>query len=39
LTAVDQNIDLGYGSPNADYLKPLEFQRAFYGRGSIKLQF
>ena len=39
LTSVDQDIDLGFGSPNEDYLKPLEFQRAFYGRGSIKLQF
>jgi hypothetical protein len=39
LTAVDQDSALSYGDPNVDYLKPLSFQRAFYGRGSIKLEF
>ncbi len=39
LTAVDQNIALSYGVPDADYLKPLSFQRAFYGRGSVRFEF
>jgi outer membrane receptor protein involved in Fe transport len=39
LTAVDQDSALSYGDPNVDFLKPLSFQRAFYGRGSIKLEF
>jgi hypothetical protein len=39
LTAVDQNIALSYGVPDVDYLKPVSFQRAFYGRGSIRFEF
>jgi Carboxypeptidase regulatory-like domain len=39
LTAVDQDIALSYGVPDADYLKPVSFQRAFYGRGSIRFEF
>jgi hypothetical protein len=39
LTAVDQNIALSYGVPDVDYLKPISFQRAFYGRGSIRFEF
>jgi hypothetical protein len=39
LTAVDQDIATSYGVSNADYLKPLSFQRAFYGRGSIRFEF
>jgi len=39
LTAVDQDIATQYGVANADYLKPLSFQRAFYGRGSIRFEF
>jgi hypothetical protein len=39
LTAVDQNVALSYGVPDVDYLKPVSFQRAFYGRGSIRFEF
>ncbi len=39
LTAVDQNIALSYGTPDVDYLKPVSFQRAFYGRGSVRFEF
>ena len=39
LTAVDQDIATSYGIANADYLKPLSFQRAFYGRGSVRFEF
>jgi outer membrane receptor protein involved in Fe transport len=39
LTAVDQNVATSYTVPNVDYLKPLSFQRAFYGRGSIRFEF
>jgi hypothetical protein len=39
LTAVDQLVALSYGVNNDDYLKPLSFQRAFYGRGSIRFEF
>ena len=39
LTAVDQDIALSYGTPDVDYLKPEAFQRAFYGRGSIRFEF
>ncbi|RRA49383.1 carboxypeptidase regulatory-like domain-containing protein [Acidipila sp. EB88] len=39
LTAVDQDSAQAYGVPNQDYLKPLGFQRAFYGRGSIRFEF
>ena len=39
LTGVDQNIALSYGTPDADYLKPVSFQRALYGRGSIRFEF
>jgi hypothetical protein len=39
LTAVDQDSALSYGDPNVDYLKPLGFQRAFYGRGSVRFEF
>lgn len=39
LTAVDQDSALSYGDPNKDFLKPLGFQRAFYGRGSVRFEF
>jgi hypothetical protein len=39
LTSVDQNIAVSYGVPDPDYLKPVSFQRAFYGRGSIRFEF
>ncbi len=39
LTAVDQDIALSYGTPDLDYLKPVSFQRAFYGRGSVRFEF
>jgi hypothetical protein len=39
LTAVDQDYALSYGVNNADFLKPLSFQRAFYGRGSVRFEF
>jgi Carboxypeptidase regulatory-like domain len=39
LTAVDQQYALSYGVNNVDYLKPESFQRAFYGRGSIRFEF
>ena len=39
LTAVDQDIATSYGIANDDYLKPLSFQRAFYGRGSVRFEF
>jgi hypothetical protein len=39
LTAVDQDSALQYGDPNVDFLKPLSFQRAFYGRGSVRFEF
>jgi hypothetical protein len=39
LTAVDQDSALSYGNTNVDFLKPLAFQRAFYGRGSVRFEF
>jgi hypothetical protein len=39
LEAVDQDSALQYGTPNVDYLKPLGFQRAIYGRGSVRIEF
>ncbi len=39
LTGVNQNVELSVGSPDVDYLKPISFQRAFYGRGSIRFEF
>ena len=39
LTGVDQDSALSYGVPNVDFLKPVAFQRAFYGRGSIRFEF
>jgi hypothetical protein len=39
LTAVDQDSALTYGNANVDFLKPLSFQRAFYGRGSVRFEF
>ena len=39
LTAVDQDFALSYGVNNVDFLKPLSFQRAFYGRGSVRFEF
>jgi hypothetical protein len=39
LTGVDQNFALSYGTPDLDYLKPISFQRAFYGRGSVRFEF
>ncbi len=39
LAAVDQKSALSYGDPNVDFLKPLSFQRAFYGRGSVRIEF
>ena len=39
LLAVDQDSALAYKVPNVDFLKPLGFQRAIYGRGSVRLEF
>ena len=39
LTAVDQDVATSYKVANPDYLKPLSFQRAFYGRGSVRFEF
>ena len=39
LTAVDQDSDLAFGSPNVDFLKPLGFQRSFYARGALRFEF
>ncbi|HEY0786325.1 MAG TPA: hypothetical protein VGD62_10670, partial [Acidobacteriaceae bacterium] len=39
LLSVDQDSALSYGDPNKDFLKPLAFQRAIYGRGSVRLEF
>ncbi len=39
LTQVDQDSALAYGDPNVDFLKPLGFQRAIYGRGSVRFEF
>jgi hypothetical protein len=39
LTSVDQDNALSYGVPDLDYLKPTSFQRAFYGRGSVRFEF
>jgi outer membrane receptor protein involved in Fe transport len=39
LEAVDQDSALQYGTPNVDFLKPLGFQRAIYGRGSVRFEF
>ena len=39
LLAVDQDSALSYGDPNVDFLKPLGFQRAIYGRGSVRFEF
>jgi hypothetical protein len=39
LTSVDQDSALSFGVPNTDFLKPLSFQRPFYGRGSIRFEF
>jgi Carboxypeptidase regulatory-like domain len=39
LTAVDQDSALSYGNTNVDFLKPVSFQRAFYGRGSVRFEF
>jgi hypothetical protein len=39
LLSVDQDSALSYGDPNVDFLKPLGFQRAIYGRGSVRLEF
>jgi hypothetical protein len=45
---VDQNVDLGFGIPNVDFLLPAggtvasrtnTFQRPFYARASIKFEF
>ena len=39
LTQVDQDSALNSTTPNVDFLKPLSFQRAFYGRGSVRFEF
>jgi hypothetical protein len=39
LLSVDQDSALSYKTPNVDFLKPLGFQRAIYGRGSIRFEF
>lgn len=39
LTAVDNNVDLGFGDPNVDYLKPTAFQHGLYARGSVRFEF
>ena len=37
--SVDQDSALNSTTPNVDFLKPLAFQRAFYARGSLRLEF
>ncbi len=37
--SVDQDSALNSTTPNVDFLKPLAFQRAFYARGSFRLEF
>ena len=39
LTSKDQDLELTVGVNNADYLKPESFQRAFYARGSVRIEF
>lgn len=39
LVAVDQSSAISSTTPNVDFLKPLAFQRAFYARGSVRLEF
>ncbi len=39
LVSVDQDSALNNTTPNVDFLKPLAFQRAFYARGSVRLEF
>jgi hypothetical protein len=44
LTAKDQDTALGFSYSsgpiqNADFLKPLSFQRAFNARGSVRFEF
>ncbi len=39
LVAVDQDSALNSTTPNVDFLKPLAFQRAFYARAAIRLEF
>jgi Carboxypeptidase regulatory-like domain len=34
-----QNAQTTYGVQNADFLKPEAFQRAFYARGSLRIEF
>ncbi len=36
---VDQDSALNNTTPNVDFLKPLAFQRAFYARGSVRIEF
>lgn len=35
----NQEVDLGFGVPNTDFLKPQTFAPPFYSRGTIKLTF
>ncbi len=39
LLAVDQDSALNSTTLNADYLKPTDFQRAFYARGAVRFEF
>ena len=39
LVSVDQDSALNSTTPNVDFLKPLAFQRSFYARGSVRLEF
>ncbi len=39
LLSVDQDSALSLGDDNVDFLKPLGFQRAIYGRGSVRFEF
>ena len=39
LMSVDQDSALNATTPNVDFLKPLAFQRSFYARGSVRLEF
>ncbi len=39
LTSIDQDSALNSTTVNADFLKPLAFQRAFYARGAVRFEF
>ncbi len=39
LVSIDQDSALNNTTVNADFLKPLAFQRAFYARGAVRFEF